>query len=92
MFNWFKKLWRYFFPLPEKTTRIDLVADDPRFLDEIGDWKKMRRVYCPRCGKPTQILGTGHINDKVRCADLCGMKGYFDGLYIKWNNTFSDRR
>ena len=93
MFNWFIKLWRRLFPL-KKTTRIDLFEDDPRFSIEEGDgrkWRTFHRVLCPRCGTQAQILGIGKINDKVRCAKQCGMRGYFDGIYIVWNNTFKHR-
>jgi len=90
--KWLIKLWRVFFPLKDKTQRIDLVADDPRFHDEEGDWKKLSRVYCPRCGSPSQILGDGKIDDKVRCAKQCGLKGYFDGVYIRWSHQFGDRK
>ena len=88
MIKWILKLWRQFFPLPNS-------PEDPRFHDQKGDatnWKKMRKVSCPKCGSPTQILGFGKIDDKVRCAKKCGMRGYFDGVYVTWNQKITDMR
>lgn len=86
--KWLIKLWRKFFPKKNG-------PEDPRFSDQKGDatnWKKMRRVYCPRCGSPTKILGLGKIDDKVKCAKECGMRGYFDGVYVTWNQKIRNMR